>query len=69
MKDLTEKLIELGNNRIHIIRRVDGSYTYKHQVNSDGKWGELGPLCGIYDSAQTAEEEARARVWWMRALL
>jgi hypothetical protein len=66
MDDLTEKLIERGNQRIHIIRRTDGSYTFKHQRKIHGEWGGLGPLCGFFDSAKTAEAEARARVWWLR---
>jgi len=29
-------------------------------------WGPPGPDCGIYDSADTAETEARQRVPWLR---
>ena len=29
-------------------------------------WGMPGPDCGIYDSADTAETEARQRVPWLR---
>src|SRR5262249_11487028 len=32
----------------------------------DGAWGPPGPDCGIYDSADTAETEARQRVPWLR---
>jgi hypothetical protein len=32
----------------------------------EGAWGPLGPDCGIYDSADTAETEARQRVPWLR---
>jgi hypothetical protein len=28
-------------------------------------WGPLGPDCGIYDTADTAEDEARQRVPWL----
>jgi len=28
-------------------------------------WGPPGPDCGIYDSADTAESEARQRVPWL----
>jgi hypothetical protein len=28
-------------------------------------WGSPGPDCGIYDSAETAESEARQRVRWL----
>jgi len=31
-------------------------------------WGPPGPDCGIYDSADTAENEARQRVPWLRQL-
>jgi hypothetical protein len=31
-------------------------------------WGPPGPDCGIYDSADTAENEARQRVAWLRQL-
>src|SRR5258708_2186139 len=36
-------------------------------ANNDPKeaWGPLGPDCGIYDSAGTAESEARHRVPWL----
>jgi len=32
----------------------------------DGTWGPPGPDCGIYDSADTAETEARLCVPWLR---
>ena len=32
----------------------------------DGPWGPPGPDCGIYDSPDTAETEARLRVPWLR---
>ena len=31
----------------------------------EGAWGPPGPDCGIYDSADTAESEARLRVPWL----
>jgi hypothetical protein len=31
-------------------------------------WGPPGPDCGIYDTADTAEDEARQRVPWLRQL-
>jgi hypothetical protein len=31
-------------------------------------WGEMGPACGIYDSAFTAENEARLRVPWLHPI-
>jgi hypothetical protein len=32
----------------------------------EGEWGPPGPDCGIYDSADTAETEARLSVPWLR---
>jgi hypothetical protein len=34
-----------------------------------GTWGPAGPDCGIYDSADTAETEARQRVPWLKQQL
>ena len=55
---------ERGDERVVILERTDGSYTYRHQSFRDG-WGGLGPICGIYDSAEMAESEARARTHWL----
>lgn len=66
MDEVTEKLFEAGNNRVHILRRADGTFTYRHQFRDNGVWGELGPVGGFYDSVETAESEIRARVWWLR---
>jgi hypothetical protein len=32
----------------------------------DGEWGPPGPYCGIYDSTETAENEACSRVPWLK---
>ena len=66
MEEFSEKIFEAGNNRVHILRRSDGAYTYRHQFREKGEWGALGPVAGFYDSLETAEAEIRARVWWMR---
>lgn len=53
-----------GDRRIVILKRSDGSFVYRHQWH-DETWGALGPICGIYASADVAEEEARARNAWL----
>jgi hypothetical protein len=54
--------------RVIIIRRDDGAYTYiKQWWDEDGNsWGPPGPSCGIYDSVETAEAEARQKVDWLK---
>jgi len=54
--------------RIVVVERDDGLFTYQKQVaERDGAWGSPGPACGVYDSPETALSEARLRVWWLRA--
>lgn len=54
--------------RILVVQRDDGLFTYKKQVaDRSGAWGNAGPSCGVYDSPDTAIAEAQKRVWWMRA--
>ncbi|WP_143105845.1 hypothetical protein [Brevundimonas viscosa] len=54
--------------RIIVVEREDGLYTYKKQpADRDGAWGNPGPSCGVYDSPETAIAEARQRVWWLKA--
>ena len=59
-----------GKARVQIVHRADGAYTYRQQhvttTPSGLDWGLAGPDAGIYDSAETAEREARSRVWWLR---
>ena len=55
-----------GLQRVWIVERTDGAFSYRriwddHPENA----GVPGPCCGIYDSAETAESEARSRVPWM----
>jgi hypothetical protein len=51
-----------ASKRVLIVQRVDGAFTYRHEVLvADGE-ASVGPDCGIYDSAETAEAEARSRV-------
>ena len=54
--------------RILVVQRDDGLFTYKKQVaDRSGAWGNAGPPCGVYDSHETAIAEAQQRVWWLRA--
>lgn len=54
--------------RILVVERADGLFTYKKQVaDRNGAWGTAGPPCGVYDSSDTAIAEAQQRVWWLRA--
>jgi hypothetical protein len=50
--------------RVLVVQRTDGVYTYYRQWASPEGWAGDVP-CGLYDTAETAESEARARVWWL----
>lgn len=65
MTEQVIKVIEQLKSRVLIVRRADGAFTYRRQWSEGNSWGEPGPDCGIYDSAETAESEARSRVWWL----
>lgn len=57
-KDATERVI--------IVRREDGVYSYRKIFDAGPSVaGQPGPHCGLYDSAETAVDEAHARVPWM----
>jgi len=66
MEEQIIKIIQRGKNRVHILLRSDGAFTYHTQNQSQGDWGPMGLDCGIYDSPETAEEEANSRIWWLR---
>ena len=59
-----------GSERVLIVRRDDGLLTYQRQwrLPDDSDWGVPGSDCGLYDSVQTAEDEARLRIGWLGAL-
>lgn len=77
---MTEPILVLenseGTERLLITQRLDGAYTYRRQWRNiptsslvppeDYEWGPFGPDCGIYDSAETAEIEARQRIKWLK---
>ena len=54
--------------RVIIVRREDGRFTYRRQDKVEGKWGPATIDAGIYDSADSAETEARQREPWLRRL-
>lgn len=57
-----------GTFRVIVVRRSDGRFTYREQEKSASGWGPATIDAGVYDSAETAESEARQRVKWLRAL-
>ena len=65
MIEQTVKIIERRRSRVCIVRRTDGAYIYRKQWSSGDGWGPMSVDCGIYDSAETAESEARSKVWWL----
>jgi len=65
---LREILDPAGGNRVTIVRRSDGRFSYRRQEKRDGSWGPPTVDSGVYDSADTAEIEARQRVPWLKAL-
>jgi len=65
MIEQTVKIIERCRSRVYIVRRADGAYTYRKQLSAGDGWGPMSLDSGIYDSAETAESEARLRVWWL----
>jgi hypothetical protein len=67
MPEQVIKELECANAQIQIVRRADGNFTFRKRIRLSGGWSEPGPDLGIYDSAETAEVEARERVWWLAA--
>ena len=53
--------------RVIIVRRADGKFTYRRQEKNGLDWGPATVDAGVYDSADTAEIEARQRVSWLKA--
>jgi hypothetical protein len=60
-----------GKHRMLIVHRVDGAYSARRQWLVDStegpEWSQAGPYLGVYDSAETAEAEAFARISWPEA--
>jgi hypothetical protein len=57
-----------GNRRVLLIRRPDGRFTYRSQEREGADWAPMSLDMGIYDSADTAEMEARQREAWLKSL-
>jgi len=68
MQDAIVRVIEGPNARVQIVQRGDGAFTYRTSALVSGGWAASGPDLGVYDSADTAEAEARSRVWWLAAM-
>jgi hypothetical protein len=55
-----------GLQRVWIVQRKDGAFSYRRIWDDSAEsTGRPGPYCGVYDSAETAEAEARSRVPWL----
>jgi hypothetical protein len=57
-----------GNRRVLLVRRADGRFTYRCQERDGEDWGPMSLDMGVYDSADTAETEARQREPWLKKL-
>ena len=70
MNEQTVKIITSpnGEERVLIVCRADGAYTYRRQQFNSTDWGEAGPDCGIYDAPETAEVEAHCRIPWLASI-
>ena len=55
-------------HRVIIVQREDGRFTYRRQDKVEGEWEPATIDAGIYDSADSAETEARLREPWLRSL-
>jgi hypothetical protein len=56
MGDVTIKELNSQGRHVVIVRREDGIFSFRCLFE-----GAPGPYCGLYDSAETAETEARSR--------
>ena len=56
-----------GTDKVLIVRRRDGRFTFRTQRRDGLDWGPQTIDAGVYDSPLTAETEARQRVDWMKA--
>jgi hypothetical protein len=65
MGEQTIKVLENAKARVLIVKRADGTYAYRTQARFLDGWHAPGPDLDVYDTPETAESEARARVWWL----
>ena len=56
---------DVGTERVQIVRRDDGRYSYRRVWRYEGEWGKPRPDAGIYDDAVIAETEAMVRIEWL----
>lgn len=61
LKTLTD---DTCDERVVIVRRADIVFTYRREWHGEGGWC-CGLDLGLYDSADTAETEARMRIGWL----
>lgn len=61
------KVFETAVEQVQIVLRSDGVFTYRRCSRDANGWGRPGPDLGLYDTEDTAECEARKRVWWLVA--
>jgi hypothetical protein len=73
MREMPEQIVQEiinveGTRRVIVVRRSDGRFTYRQQAKGVSGWGPATIDAGVYDSAETAESEARQRVKWLKAM-
>lgn len=51
---------------LHNAERIDPDSPTGTEYKMEGEWGPPGPYSGIYDSTETAENEACGRVPWLK---
>ena len=60
-----------GRHRVLIVQRADGAFSVRRhwltEAPQEEGWGQMGPYPGVYDSPETAESEAFARIQWPEA--
>jgi hypothetical protein len=66
MAEVLKILGENDDRRVFLGRRSDGLFTFWIRAREGTGWGPDGPDLGLYDSADTAETEARSRYPWLR---
>ena len=62
------KTLKGEREHVLIVRTKEGVFTYRRLALLADDWGVPGPDAGTYDSVETAEREARARVRWLAAV-
>jgi hypothetical protein len=68
MEEEVVRILEAKNDRLLIVKRSDGIFSYRTQRRDRAGWGRPSLIAGLYDSRETAESEARSRIWWLAAI-